>query len=68
VFFSRTMKSGESFQVPGGKKLTLMTGNAGALEVLVDGERAPRLGPSGAVLRLVTLEAGRLRVGTAVVR
>jgi cytoskeleton protein RodZ len=68
VFFNRTLKSGESFQVPGGKELTLMTGNAGALEVLVDGERAPRLGPAGAIRRLVTLEAGRLRMGTAVVR
>jgi cytoskeleton protein RodZ len=42
-----------------------MTGNAGALEVLVDGETAPAIGAMGAVKRNVMLEPDRLKAGTA---
>ena len=45
--------------------LTLLAGNAGGLEVFVDGVAIPRLGPVGAVRRDVPLEPGRLRNGTA---
>ncbi len=38
-----------------------MTGNAGALEILVDGEPVPPIGPPAAVRRDVPLDADRLK-------
>jgi len=47
--------------------LKLLTGNAGALEILVDGETVPSIGPVGRVRRDVALDVARLRDGTAAV-
>jgi len=44
----------------------LQAGNAGALEISVDGETVPAIGAVGAVLRSVALDADRLREGKAV--
>jgi len=52
---SRLMKAGETFVVPDRSGLTLMTGNAGGLEVTVDGRPVPSLGKSGTVRRNVSL-------------
>lgn len=64
---TRLMRAGDTFRVPDRPGLTLLTGNAGALEILVDGETMPPLGPIGAVRRDVTLDIKRLREGTAAV-
>ena len=42
-----------------------MTGNAGALELLVDGEVAPAIGEVGEVRRNVELDPDKLKSGEA---
>jgi cytoskeletal protein RodZ len=58
--FSRLLKRGETYNVPGKSGITLATGNAGALDVLVDGQTIGPLGPAGAVRRNVLLEPDAL--------
>jgi cytoskeleton protein RodZ len=65
IVFSRVLKAGETYRVPR-TGLILRTGNAGALEVLVDGKPAPSLGALGTLRRNVTLEPDALLAGTAV--
>jgi cytoskeleton protein RodZ len=64
--FTRLLSAGDSFLVPNRNGLTLWTGNAGVLEVTVDGSIAPSLGAPGSVKKNVSLDADRLRAGTAV--
>ncbi len=64
--FTRLLSAGDSFLVPNRNGLTLWTGNAGVLDVTVDGAPAPSLGAPGAVKKNVSLDADRLRAGTAV--
>ena len=64
--FSRLLKKGETYNVPGRSGITLATGNAGALDVFVDGQTIGPLGPVGAVRRDVLLEpTALLRRGDA---
>lgn len=63
---ARTLRVGEEYRVPNRSGLLLVTGNAGALEILVDGESVPPIGRDGAVLRGVRLDADMLLNGTAV--
>ena len=67
LLMTRLMRAGDTFRVPDRPGLTLLTGNAGALEILVDGATMPPLGPIGAVRRDVTLDIEMLRKGTAAV-
>lgn len=66
LLLTRLLRAGDSYRVPDRPGLTLLTGNAGALEILVDGEAVPSIGPPGAVRRGVLLDIERLREGTAV--
>ena len=66
LLLTRLMRAGDTYSVPDRPGLKLLTGNAGALAILVDGEEVPPIGPLGAVRRDVTLEIERLREGTAV--
>jgi cytoskeleton protein RodZ len=61
---TRVLRAGDTYRVPNRQGLVLMTGNAGALEVSVDGQAAPALGPIGMVRRAVPLDADRLKTGT----
>lgn len=61
---TRVLRAGDQYRVPNRPGLTLMTGNAGALEVTVDGQPAPALGPTGMVRRAVPLDPERLKQGT----
>ena len=63
---TRMLRAGDSYRVPDRRGLKLLTGNAGALEILVDGEVVPSIGPVGKVLRAVALDSDRLRRGSAV--
>ncbi|MCX7353656.1 MAG: helix-turn-helix domain-containing protein [Alphaproteobacteria bacterium] len=63
VVAMRTLKPGESYRVPNRNGLTLFTGNAGGLDVTVDGKKAPALGASGTVRRSVALEPDGLLAG-----
>lgn len=62
----RVLRPGETYEVPNRPGLTLLTGNAGALDVLVDGKSAPSLGQAGVVRKDVKLDPDRLLAGTAV--
>jgi cytoskeleton protein RodZ len=65
VLSVRTLKQGESYRVPDRPGLTLRTGNAGGLEISVDGKPVPPIGPSGKS-RNAALDPDRLVAGRAV--
>lgn len=60
LLLARLLAKGDSYRVPDRPGLSLVTGNAGGLEVLVDGKAAPRLGQVGIVRRDVVLDADAL--------
>lgn len=60
---ARLFQPGDTFDVPNTPGLKLLTGNAGGLEILVDGEPVPPLGVEGMVRRNIPLDADRLRSG-----
>jgi cytoskeleton protein RodZ len=66
VLLARILKSGESYRVPEGAGLSMLTGNAGGLEITVNGNPVPSIGPAGAVRRNVALDPQALIAGTAV--
>lgn len=65
IVFSRVLKAGETYRVPR-SGLSLRTGNAGALAIVVDGKPAPALGGVGTLRRNVSLEPEALLAGTAI--
>lgn len=58
--YSGILRQGAEYPVPNRPGLALTTGDAGGIDVLVDGEAAPGLGPRGAVLRGLALDPDRL--------
>jgi cytoskeleton protein RodZ len=64
AIMTRMLRPGDIYRVPNKPGLMLMTGNAGVLEVQVDGQAAPALGPVGMVRRSVPLDPDRLKAGT----
>ncbi|HWL69792.1 MAG TPA: helix-turn-helix domain-containing protein [Geminicoccus sp.] len=58
---SRLMEAGERFLLPERADLALWTGNAGGLQVVVDGAELAPLGARGAVLRDVPLDPAALK-------
>ena len=52
--------------MPNREGLVMLTGNAGGLEISVDGKTVPALGPSGAVRRNILLDPDALIEGRAV--
>jgi len=59
--YSGLLRAGDSYTVPNQRGLTMVTGNAGGLDILVDGEAIPSLGPIGSVRRNIDLEPAALR-------
>lgn len=60
VILSRLLRPGDVYRVPDRPGMKMITGNAGGLEILVDGRKAPALGASGAVRHGIALEADAL--------
>jgi cytoskeleton protein RodZ len=58
--FTRTLQPGEAVLVPNRPDLVLWTGNAGGLDILVDGAPVAALAAGGAVRRNVSLDPERL--------
>jgi cytoskeleton protein RodZ len=56
VLLARVMNPGESFQAPDRSNLVLLTGNAGGVQVEVDGRNAGVLGKSGQVIKRLALD------------
>jgi cytoskeletal protein RodZ len=65
LLLTRVLRVGDSYQVPNQDDLTLLTGNAGGLEILVDGRALAPLGPVGAVRRNIPLNPDSLLGGAA---
>jgi cytoskeleton protein RodZ len=64
ALFSRVMKTGETFPVPARANLVLSTGNAGRIEILVDGTVVPPIGSAGSVRKDVALDPDQLKAGS----
>jgi cytoskeleton protein RodZ len=54
--WTRVLREGEAYQVPNDPSLTLTTGNAGGLEIYVDGKPIAPIGGVGMVSRNVSLD------------
>lgn len=67
VLLARVLSPGESFQAPDRQGLVLLTGNAGGVQVEVDGRSAGVLGRSGEVIKRLPLEPAYFlsRIGTS---
>ena len=63
ALLTRVMKAGEIFPVPDRPNLILNTGNAGRVEILVDGVQVPPIGGQGAVRKDVPLDPEPLKEG-----
>lgn len=60
--FSRVLKVGEEYWIPVGQNDQTMTlGNAGGLQISIDGQALPLLGKTGQVIRKVELNAEKLK-------
>jgi len=66
LVFTRLMRAGDVYRVPDKPGLVMRTGNAGGLEVTVDGNPAPSLGGFGILRRSVQLDPQKLAAGEAV--
>jgi len=60
LLITRVLKPGESYNVPNQPGLKMVAGNAGGLDISVDGAEIPRLGEAGRVVRDVSLDPDRL--------
>lgn len=65
MLLSRILRAGDSYKVPNRADLRLTTGNAGALEILVEGQPLPPLGAQGQVRRNIPLDGEKLKAATA---
>ncbi|WP_439814289.1 helix-turn-helix domain-containing protein [Zavarzinia sp. CC-PAN008] len=60
VLATKVLRAGDSLVVPNRPGARLTTGNAGGLEILVDGRPIQRLGAEGAVVRNISLDPQHL--------
>ena len=65
VLLRRTLKPGETWLVPADPGLLLSTGNAGGLELVVDGVPSRLTGTKGGKVRDMPLDSDLIRSGTA---
>ncbi|MBI1243638.1 MAG: DUF4115 domain-containing protein [Alphaproteobacteria bacterium] len=65
IIFSRILRPGETYNAPDRDGLVMATGNAGGLDIRVDGKQVPPVGRLGFVQRAVALDPERLAAGTA---
>jgi cytoskeleton protein RodZ len=65
VLFSRVLRAGETYTVPEEKGLLLTTGNAGGIEISVNGRKLKSLGTVGLVKRDIPLDPKKLQDGSA---
>jgi cytoskeleton protein RodZ len=66
VLFTGELKPGENYQVPDRPGVEMRTGNAGGLQITLDGKPLPALGAPGAVRRHVVLDPQALASETAI--
>ena len=68
VVLTQMLQAGDRYLVPNRSGLRLMTGNAGGLDISVDGDSVPAIGERGESRRDVRLDPDLLKTGAAVVR
>ncbi|HAJ89490.1 MAG TPA: hypothetical protein DCM27_00515 [Rhodospirillaceae bacterium] len=62
TIFSRVLAVGEEYWIPVGQNdLTMTLGNAGGLQISIDGQALPFLGKTGQVIRKLSLNAEKLK-------
>lgn len=61
VIFRKVLRPGDEYAVPDGKGLTLVTANAGGLDVFVQGEQVQSIGESGEIVRGISLDPNSLK-------
>ena len=66
ALLTKVMRAGETYPVPNRGNLVLNTGNAGRIEILVDGSDVPPIGGPGSVRKDVPLDPDLLMAGPAV--
>ena len=68
ILLTRVLRAGDSYRVPNVSGLTLLTGNAGGIELEVDGVRLPPVGQPGSVRRSIVLDPAQLVSGSTATR
>ena len=63
VLLGQLLRAGERYRPPDRRGLVLSVGNAGGLEITVDGVPIPRLGATGAVMRHIPIDGDLLLRG-----
>jgi cytoskeleton protein RodZ len=63
--FSRVLRAGETYTVPNEPNLVMTTGNAGGIEIMLDGKKLKSLGSVGLVRRDFPLDPKKLKDGSA---
>jgi cytoskeleton protein RodZ len=63
ALLAKVMRAGETWPVPDQGNLILNTGNAGRIEIVVDGVEVPSIGGPGSVRKEVSLDPDHLRAG-----
>jgi cytoskeleton protein RodZ len=63
LIFSRVLRKGDRYRVAPNPGMILGTGNAGAINVTVDGHSAPALGSMGSVRKGIPLDPDKLKDG-----
>lgn len=58
---SRVLKAGERYYIPSRPDLIMTIGNAGGLQILVDGEQIPALGERGEIKKNIQLDSEKLK-------
>ncbi len=61
LVMTRILRASESYPVPDRPGLVMVTGNAGGIEIVVDGQAIAPLGPVGVVKRNIALDPDSLR-------
>jgi len=65
TLLNRVLRPGETYSVPPKQQLSFTTGNAGGVDLIVDGVAAPSLGGNGVVRRDLPLDPDAIRSGRA---
>ncbi|HXQ40281.1 MAG TPA: RodZ domain-containing protein [Candidatus Udaeobacter sp.] len=64
-YYAAILRTNQAIEVPNQPGLTLSTGNIGGIEILVDGQALPAMGPIGLVKRDLPLDPAGLKTAAA---
>jgi len=65
TLLTRILHAGDTYRAPSRNDLVLVTGNAGALEIIVDGVSLGLIGEFGQVRRGLSLDPDQVRIALA---